>query len=78
MEGATKIPDPTLDAATNIAVSMSNIAFADPLSDCGVASVETAELLMQGMEKAKVASSANVGGVSWGNLQNVGGGDDCR
>src|SRR5450759_335161 len=37
-----------------------------------------AALDLQGMEKAKVASSANVGGVSWGNLQKLGGRDDCR
>jgi hypothetical protein len=34
------------------------IAFADPLSGCGVASVEAAELLMQGTEK----SDEGVGG----------------
>jgi hypothetical protein len=39
------------------------IAFADPLSGCGVASVETAELLMQGTEKAIRASAASAVGV---------------
>jgi hypothetical protein len=40
-----------------------DIAFIDPLSGCGVASVETAELLMQGTEKAIKASAAAAVGV---------------
>src|SRR5215213_5044589 len=47
-----KIPDPIIDPATSIVASVRDIAFTkpglDPASDCGVASVETAELLMQG------------------------------
>jgi hypothetical protein len=62
-----KIPDPIIDPATSIVASVRVIAFTkpglDPASDCGVASVETAELLMQGAEKANRASTANAGGV---------------
>ena len=53
------------------------LLFEDPPWDCGVASVETAEQLMQGTGKADVASSAGAGGVSL-ESQNVGGGVDCR
>lgn len=42
------------------------LIFEDPPWDCGVASVGTAEQLMQGMGKADVASSAGAGGVSMG------------
>lgn len=40
------------------------LLFEDPPWDCGVASVGTAELLMQGTGKADVASTAGAGGVS--------------
>jgi hypothetical protein len=62
-----KIPDPIIDPATSIVASVRDIALTKPgevpASDCGVASVETAELLMQGAEKAGEASTANAGGV---------------
>ncbi|MEP7000091.1 MAG: hypothetical protein ABI969_06415 [bacterium] len=63
---ATRVRDWRLSASVNDAESMKSIAFADPLSDCGVASVEAAELLMQGTEKAREASAAIAGGVSEG------------
>jgi hypothetical protein len=54
MLGATRrIRSSGLGASMKDAESMKTIAFADPLSDCGVASVEAAERLMQGTEKAK-------------------------
>jgi hypothetical protein len=62
-----KIPDPIIEPATSIVASVRVIALtkpcAEPASDCGVASVETAELLMQEAEKARGSSSANAGGV---------------
>src|SRR5215203_2378698 len=42
-----KMPDPIIDPATSIVASVRVIALTNPESDCGVASVETAELLMQ-------------------------------
>jgi hypothetical protein len=65
-----KMPDPIIDPATSIVASVRDIALTNPELGppvyCGVASVETAELLMQGAEKARRASSANAGGVfSW-------------
>ena len=70
---------PAKDTATRRRSSWwEHIVFVDPLSNCGVASVETAELLMQGTEKAKVTSLAIAGGVSEENLQNLEGDDDCR
>jgi hypothetical protein len=64
-----KIPDPTIDPATSIVASVRDIALTNPLSDsglyCGVASVVTAELLMQSPEKARRAPAAKAGGVSW-------------
>jgi hypothetical protein len=68
-----KIPDPIIDPATSIVASVRDIALtkpgADPAPDCGGASVVTAELLMQGAEKAREASTANAGGVFGGNLE---------
>src|SRR5215204_6230588 len=46
-----KIPDPIIDPATSIVASVRVIALTNPESDCGVASVETAELLMQRRKK---------------------------
>src|SRR3954447_25425487 len=46
-----KMPDPIIDPATSIVASVRVIALTNPESDCGVASVETAELLMQGRKK---------------------------
>jgi hypothetical protein len=61
-----KIPDPIIDPATSIVASVRDIALTnpglEPASDCGVASVEAAELLMQGAVKARGASSASAGG----------------
>jgi hypothetical protein len=63
-----KIPDPIIEPATSIVASVRDIAFTkpgldpDPASYCGVASVETAELLMQGAEKARRAPPAMAGG----------------
>src|SRR3954467_7892184 len=62
-----KMPDPIIDPATSIVASVRVIAFTkpglDPTSDCGVASVETAELLMQGAgEGAKRTPPANASG----------------
>jgi hypothetical protein len=77
-----KIPDPIIEPATSIVASVSDIALTNPASDpgldCGVASVETAELLMQEAEKARKASAAAAaaGGVLGGIPQNVGMG--CR
>ena len=53
-----KIPDPIIDPATSIVASVSDIALTNPVLACGVASVETAELLMQIQEKAKGGPSA--------------------
>jgi len=50
-----KIPDPIIDPATSIVPSVRDIALTNPGLDCGVASVETAELLMQGWEKREDA-----------------------
>jgi hypothetical protein len=64
-----KIPDPIIDPATSIVASVRDIAFTKPAdataSDCGVASVETAELLMQVADKARGSSTASAGGVFW-------------
>jgi len=61
-----KMPDPIIDPATSIVASVRDIAFTnpalDPASDGGVASVGTAERLMQGTEKARRTSTANAGG----------------
>src|SRR5215203_5384623 len=46
-----KMPDPIIDPATSIVASVRVIALTNPESDCGVASVETAELLMQVRKK---------------------------
>src|SRR5688572_21437494 len=46
-----KMPDPIIDPATSIVASVRVIALTNPVSDCGVASVETAELLMQMRKK---------------------------
>src|SRR5215213_5953354 len=46
-----KMPDPIIDPATSIVASVRVIALTNPVSDCGVASVETAELLMQVRKK---------------------------
>src|SRR5688572_32759381 len=46
-----KMPDPIIDPATSIVASVRVIALTNPGSDCGGASVETAELLMQGRKK---------------------------
>jgi hypothetical protein len=46
-----KIPDPIIDPATSIVPSVRDIALTNPGLDCGVASVVTAELLMQGLGK---------------------------
>ena len=48
-----KMPDPIIDPATSIVASVRVIALTNPVPDCGVASVETAELLIQGAEKAR-------------------------
>src|SRR5829696_7535890 len=45
------MPDPIIDPATSIVASVRVIALTNPVSDCGVASVETAELLMQVRKK---------------------------
>ena len=63
-----KIPDPIIDPATSIVASVRDIALTNPVPVCGVASVETAELLMQEAEKARRASAAAAGGVFRGNL----------
>lgn len=46
-----KIPDPIIDPATSIVASVRDIALTNPVPDCGVASVESAELLMQVRKK---------------------------
>ena len=53
-----KMPDPIIDPATSIVASVRVIALTNPVPDCGVASVETAELLMQIRTKAREASAA--------------------
>jgi hypothetical protein len=50
-----KIPDPIIDPATSIVPSVRDIALTNPGLDCGVASVVTAELLMQGSGKREGA-----------------------
>jgi len=49
-----KIPDPIIDPATSIVASVRDIALTNPWLDCGVASVVTAELLMQDGESGRV------------------------
>src|SRR5258705_5263950 len=65
-----KIPDPIIDPATSIVASVRDIALTkpgeDPAPDCGVASVVTAELLMQAAEKARRASPAGTPGAFFG------------
>src|SRR5215210_8695558 len=46
-----KMPDPIIDPATSIVASVRVIALTNPVSDRGVASVGTAELLMQVRKK---------------------------
>src|SRR5256885_15438612 len=46
-----KIPDPIIDPATSIVASVRDIALTNPVPVCGVASVETAELLMRVRKK---------------------------
>ena len=46
-----KMPEPIIEPATSIVASVRVIALTNPVPDCGVASVETAELLMQGRKK---------------------------
>src|SRR5438309_7755656 len=46
-----KMPDPTIDPATSIVASVRVIALTNPVPGCGVASVETAELLIQVRKK---------------------------
>jgi hypothetical protein len=46
-----KMPDPIIDPATSIVASVRDIALTNPVPDCGVASVDTAELLMQVRKK---------------------------
>src|SRR5882757_4603757 len=46
-----KIPDPIIEPATSIVASVRVIALTNPVPDCGVASVETAELLIQVRKK---------------------------
>jgi hypothetical protein len=46
-----KIPDPIIDPATSIVPSVRDIALTNPGWDCGVASVVTAELLMQNQDR---------------------------
>jgi hypothetical protein len=72
-----KMPDPIIDPATSIVASVRVIAFTkpglDPASDCGVASVETAELLMQGTgESEKDAPGERQDRFSMPIWQNVG------
>jgi hypothetical protein len=47
LEETMKMPDPIIDPATSIVASVRDIALTNPGRDCGVASVEAAELLMQ-------------------------------
>jgi hypothetical protein len=62
LDETMKMPDPIIDPATSIVASVRDIALTNPVVDCGVASVETAELLMQVAEKARRASTACAGG----------------
>ena len=65
-----KMPDPIIEPATSIVASVSDIAFTNPESDCGGASVEAAERLMQDTEKARVAPEARARAVQRGIRQN--------
>jgi hypothetical protein len=67
-----KIPDPIIDPATSIVPSVRDIALTNPWLDCGVASVVTAELLMQGSEYGRVTVGSGAGGASVGIPKNVG------
>src|SRR3954470_5225950 len=46
-----KIPDPIIEPATSIVASVRVIALTNPVPECGVASVETAELLIHHRKK---------------------------
>jgi hypothetical protein len=48
-----KIPDPIIEPATSIVASVRVIALTNPVPDCGVASVGTAELLIHVRTKAR-------------------------
>src|SRR3954465_8198989 len=66
-----KMPDPIIEPATSIVASVRDIALTNPVLDCGVASVVTAELLMQVGAKAGGGPSAGAGGASMGIPKNV-------
>jgi hypothetical protein len=48
-----KIPDPIIEPATSIVASVRVIALTNPVPEGGVASVETAELLIHVRTKAR-------------------------
>jgi hypothetical protein len=55
-----KIPEPIIDPATSIVASVNDIALTNPVLDCGVASVVTAELLMQDADAERTRGDAAV------------------
>jgi hypothetical protein len=67
-----KIPDPIIDPATSIVPSVRDIALTNPGLDCGVASVVTAELLMQGIGMREGDRRQRAGGASVVIPKNVG------
>jgi hypothetical protein len=66
------------DLRAMIVASAQDIAFTNPFSDCGVASVETAEQLMQGREKRRGRRRRVPAAFMWGIQQNVERGHDGR
>jgi hypothetical protein len=66
------------DVRTTIVASAQDIAFTNPFSDCGVASVETAEQLMQRREKRRGRRRRVPAAFMWGFPQNVERGHDGR
>jgi hypothetical protein len=67
-----KIPDPIIDPATSIVASVRDIALTNPVPGCGVASVDTAELLMQVRKKREGDGGGCQRRFSRGIPQNVG------
>src|SRR3954467_10128832 len=66
-----KMPDPIIDPATSIVASVRVIALTKPVPGCGVASVVTAELLMQLRKKREGVGGGCRRRFSWGIPQNV-------
>jgi hypothetical protein len=73
-----KIPEPIIDPATSIVASVNDIALTNPVLDCGVASVVTAELLMQDAERKRGGDAESAAAVLGGIWQNVGGCQEDR